>query len=88
VRAPEVAHPRRLHLPPQGSLALAEGPLGLIGKLENGERLPRIDTLIKLAGALALPPERLLDGIAWEPGCPREVGRFELGRFEPAVEGN
>jgi transcriptional regulator with XRE-family HTH domain len=39
-----------------------------ISKLEHAERLPRIDILVKLAGAMAIPAERLLDGIAWEPG--------------------
>ena len=43
-----------------------------IGELERGKRLPRIDTLIKLAGALGLPPEKLLKGMAWAP--PRDRG--------------
>jgi transcriptional regulator with XRE-family HTH domain len=46
-----------------------------IGQLEGGHRLPRIDTLIKLAGALRLPPGNLLKGIAWIPGSSRG-GRF------------
>lgn len=49
-----------------------------IGKLENAERLPRIDTLVKLAGAMSIPAERLLDGIVWKPGH-SEAGGFELG---------
>lgn len=47
-----------------------------IGILERGARLPRIDTLVKLAGALSIPPERLLEGIAWKPGSTR-TGEFE-----------
>lgn len=40
-----------------------------IGLLERGARVPRIDTLIKLAAALNVPLDcRLLDGIAWNPG--------------------
>jgi transcriptional regulator with XRE-family HTH domain len=39
-----------------------------IGLLERGERLPRIDTVIKLVAALGLEPDRLLEGIAWNPG--------------------
>ena len=39
-----------------------------IGQLERGERIPRIDTLIKLAGALGVSPADLLDGLSWEPG--------------------
>jgi transcriptional regulator with XRE-family HTH domain len=38
-----------------------------IGLLEHGERVPRIDTLIRLAGAMAVPPGELLDGIDWVP---------------------
>ena len=36
--------------------------------LERGERVPRIDTLIKLAGSLGVTPGELLDGLGWEPG--------------------
>jgi transcriptional regulator with XRE-family HTH domain len=43
-----------------------------IGMLEAGERIPRIDTLIRLAGAMAIPPEELLVGIYWTAGGPIE----------------
>jgi transcriptional regulator with XRE-family HTH domain len=46
-----------------------------IGKLENTERVPRIDTLVQLAGAMAVPPGELLDGIDWVPG-PEPEGNF------------
>jgi transcriptional regulator with XRE-family HTH domain len=46
-----------------------------VGQLERGDRLPRIDTLLKLAGALAVPPGDLLRGIAYVPGEARP-GRF------------
>jgi transcriptional regulator with XRE-family HTH domain len=46
-----------------------------IGKLENTERVPRIDTLIQLAGAMAVAPGELLDGIYWVPG-PKSEGSF------------
>lgn len=39
-----------------------------VGTLERGERVPRIDTLIKLAGSLDVTPAELLDGLGWEPG--------------------
>ena len=48
-----------------------------IGLLERGERLPRIDTTIKLAGALGVLPGDLLQGIVWEPGETR------AGHFQP-----
>jgi transcriptional regulator with XRE-family HTH domain len=42
-----------------------------IGMLERGIRLARIDTLIKLAGALEVEPGELLEGIVWKAGDPR-----------------
>jgi transcriptional regulator with XRE-family HTH domain len=39
-----------------------------ISLLERGARLPRIDTVVKLAGALAIPPSDLIEGIDWSPG--------------------
>jgi transcriptional regulator with XRE-family HTH domain len=48
-----------------------------IGMLERGIRLARIDTLIKLAGALEVPPEELLGGLIWTPSDPR-IGQFGL----------
>jgi transcriptional regulator with XRE-family HTH domain len=38
-----------------------------ISLLENGGRLPRFETLVKLAGSLGATPNDLLDGISWEP---------------------
>ena len=43
-----------------------------VGMLERGIRLPRIDTLIKLAGGLDLPPGDLLAGLEWEPAGGKE----------------
>jgi transcriptional regulator with XRE-family HTH domain len=39
-----------------------------IGLLERGARVPRIDTLIKISSALAIPPSELIAGIEWTPG--------------------
>ena len=39
-----------------------------VGQLERGERVARADTLVKLAGALGVRPEDLLDGLGWSPG--------------------
>lgn len=51
-----------------------------ISMLERGLRLPRIDTLVKLAAALEVSPEALLTGIAWKLPPPSPVlGHFELG---------
>ena len=48
-----------------------------IGLLERGERVPKIDTLMKLAGALSVPPGELLADIEWTPGSVTRGG-FEL----------
>jgi transcriptional regulator with XRE-family HTH domain len=49
-----------------------------IGRMEGGERACRVDTLIRLAGAMAVPPGELLDGIAWVP-APELRGAFAFG---------
>jgi transcriptional regulator with XRE-family HTH domain len=48
-----------------------------VGQIERAERVCRVDTLIKLAGALGVEPGELLDGLSWEPGGTR-LGRFEF----------
>lgn len=47
-----------------------------VSQLERGLRCPRIDTLVKLAGALDIEPSALLEGIAWTPATV-QPGRFE-----------
>lgn len=46
-----------------------------IGLLERGARVPRIDTLVKVAAAINVAPADLLEGIVWEPG-EITVGQF------------
>jgi transcriptional regulator with XRE-family HTH domain len=54
-----------------------------IGQLERAERVARIDTLIKLAGALGVSAGELLDGLEWKPG-ETVCGSFRLsGEGEP-----
>jgi transcriptional regulator with XRE-family HTH domain len=48
-----------------------------IGLLEHGERVCRIDTLIRLAGAMGVAPGELLGGIEWIPG-PEPRGTFSF----------
>jgi transcriptional regulator with XRE-family HTH domain len=48
-----------------------------VSLLERGMRLPRIDTVIKLAGALEIPIEELIEGIGWSPGS-TTLGRFRM----------
>lgn len=46
-----------------------------VGLLERGVRLPRLDTILKLAAGLEATPEEMLAGMAWSPG------RYEPGSF-------
>jgi len=46
-----------------------------VGKLEKGERVPRIDTLVRLADSAEAQPAELLEGIYWIPS-PEAVGTF------------
>jgi len=49
-----------------------------VGQLERGERTARVDTLIKLAGALGVDPSALLTGLSWRPGG-TVIGYFDFG---------
>jgi transcriptional regulator with XRE-family HTH domain len=53
-----------------------------ISLLERGTRVPRIDTLVKLAGALEIPPSELIDGIDWTPRTSTS-GRFSIAGGDP-----
>lgn len=65
----------------QGELATrASLHLTAVGMIERGTRLPRVNTVAKLAGALEVDPGELFDGIAWKPGDIR------LGSFKPEEE--
>lgn len=48
-----------------------------ISLLENSQRTPRIDTVVKVAGALGVEPGELLRGMRWEPSVTRP-GSFEI----------
>ncbi|MGE5527115.1 MAG: helix-turn-helix transcriptional regulator [Methanosarcina sp.] len=49
-----------------------------IGMIEKGRRLPRVDTLMKLADALGVRAESLLVGIEWLPPGPASSGSFAV----------
>jgi transcriptional regulator with XRE-family HTH domain len=55
-----------------------------ISMLERGARVARIDTLVKLAGALSIPPGDLMVGMDWTPGGTR-TGEFRLAQSTPAA---
>jgi transcriptional regulator with XRE-family HTH domain len=45
-----------------------------ISLLERGCRIPRIDTLVKVAASLEVSAGELLAGISWKPGSYRPGG--------------
>jgi transcriptional regulator with XRE-family HTH domain len=47
-----------------------------VGMVEKGERLPRVDTLIKLASALGVDAGELLEGVDWVVPAPTRPGSF------------
>lgn len=53
-----------------------------VSNLERGKRLPRVDTVAKLAAAVKADPGELFEGIAWHPG------EFRPGSFRLAGEGD
>lgn len=52
-----------------------------VSQLERGLRLARIDTLVKVAGALGVSPDELLTGIEWSPGS-ATIGEFSVATAE------
>lgn len=49
-----------------------------IGMVENGTRLPRVDTLLKLAFSLAVPVGELVAGIEWITPAAAGPGSFAV----------
>jgi transcriptional regulator with XRE-family HTH domain len=43
-----------------------------VAMIEAGQRLPRLDTIVKLGGAVGVEPCELLAGLAWELDPPKE----------------
>lgn len=51
-----------------------------IGFIERGRRLPRVDTLVKLASSLAVPVGELVAGIEWIAPAAAGPGSFAVVR--------
>ena len=49
-----------------------------IGLVESGQRLPRVDTLIRLASALGIDAGKLLEGVEWIIPAPTRPGSFAV----------
>lgn len=60
-----------------------------IGEIERGKRLPRIDTILKVAVGVEATPCELMAGLRWYPGHYVE-GTFSIGdgstQSAPVVE--
>jgi transcriptional regulator with XRE-family HTH domain len=54
-----------------------------IGFVESGQRLPRVDTLIKLATALGVDAAELLEGVEWIVPAPTRPGSFAVAPLRP-----
>lgn len=39
-----------------------------VGLLERGERMPRVDTALRIAGSLGISMDDLVSGLVWRPG--------------------
>jgi transcriptional regulator with XRE-family HTH domain len=63
---------RRVGLSQQGTAERAGLHRTEISLIERGQRLPRLDTIVKLAGALKVEPCALLKGMAWKLDPPKE----------------
>ena len=50
--------------------------------LENGRQMPRLETAVKLAGAVGLSAAELLGPIRWVPAARGKPGRFILTEEE------
>lgn len=48
-----------------------------LSKFEGGKTLPRLDTFLRLVGALEADPRELLEGIEWHPSY------LQSGHFGP-----
>lgn len=67
-----------------------------VGLLERGERVPRVDTALRIAGSLGIPLDDLVAGLEWRPGYEIVVpgsweiaegsGRAQSSPDEPPVE--
>ncbi len=68
---------RRANLSQEEAAVRASLHRTAVGQLERGERVARVDTLIKLMGSCGASASELLDGMGWDPGGTR-LGEFEF----------
>lgn len=73
------SHRQRAGLTQEALASLAEIHRTQVSELLRGKQLPRVDTLVKLAGALGIEPVQLLEGISFEP-TDAQPGQFKITR--------
>lgn len=77
----------RLGISQEEVAARAESFQGSVWALEAGQKLPRIDTFIRLVGALETTPNELTAGIVWTPAeAIVTPGGFEASSRDPELE--
>jgi transcriptional regulator with XRE-family HTH domain len=60
-----------------------------VGMLERRLRMPRLDTILRVAGAVGADPRELLEGLAWDLDRGRLWGEVAApGRYEIVVGGH
>lgn len=52
-------------------------PRAKLDKIENGEHIPTLDVLIRLAGTYSTSVGDLVNGVAWQPGWVEQSGPAE-----------
>lgn len=58
----------------------------MLSKYEDGSVVPHLDIIIRLGGALSIPPADLLDGIAYRPSfVGTGPGRYRISPSNPAT---
>ncbi len=60
-----------------------------VSLLERGERMPRVDTALRIAGSLGVPLDDLVAGLEWRPGYEIVVpGSWEIVERNSRVQGS
>jgi transcriptional regulator with XRE-family HTH domain len=73
---------RRSGLTQEQLALLVEMDRAQISNFENAKRTPRLDTLLKLMGALDCRADELVEGMAWKPDL-AAYGSWEVADYRP-----
>lgn len=79
---------KRAGLSQEGLAIRASLSRDAIRKYERQVNVPTLDVVVRLGGALSVPPADLFDGIAYRPGLVGAgEGRYEIAACPPPSEG-